>query len=50
LVLYSYVLDRLVSGFSHLISFPWFNFVLWLCQVFRLVCVCAISVPGLGVI
>jgi hypothetical protein len=30
LVLCNSVLDRLVGGFSHLFSFPWFNFVLWL--------------------
>jgi hypothetical protein len=35
LVLCSYVLDRLVGGFSHLFSFPWFNFVLWLFWVCR---------------
>jgi hypothetical protein len=30
LVLCNYVLDGLAGGFSHLVSFPWFNFVLWL--------------------
>jgi hypothetical protein len=34
LVLCNYVLDRLVGGFSHLFSFPWFDFVLWLYWVF----------------
>jgi hypothetical protein len=33
LVLCNYVLDRLVGGFSHLVSFPWFNFILWVCWV-----------------
>jgi hypothetical protein len=50
LVLCNYVLDKLVGGFSHLLSFPWFNFVLWLYWVFSLVCVCAISVHHLRVI
>jgi hypothetical protein len=50
LVLCNYVLDRLFGGFSHLFSFPWFNFVLWLYWVCRQVCVCDISVTGLGVI
>jgi hypothetical protein len=45
LVLCNYVLDRLVGGFSHLFSFPLFNFVLWLYWV----CNCY-SVPGLGII
>jgi hypothetical protein len=30
LVLYKYVLGRLFGGFSHLFSFPCFNFFLWL--------------------
>jgi hypothetical protein len=30
LILCNYVFDRLVGGFSHLFSFLWFNFVLWL--------------------
>jgi hypothetical protein len=28
LVLCNYVFDKLLVGFSHLFSFPWFNFVL----------------------
>jgi hypothetical protein len=26
LVLYNYILDRLIGGFNRLFSFPWFNF------------------------
>jgi hypothetical protein len=42
LVLCNYVLNRVIGGFSHLFSFPWFNFVLWVYCVFSLVCVCYI--------
>jgi mannose/fructose/N-acetylgalactosamine-specific phosphotransferase system component IIC len=49
LILCNYVLDRLVGGFSHLFSF--LGLILFCgCIGFLAKCMCAISVPGLGVI
>jgi hypothetical protein len=45
LVLYNYVLDRLVGGFSHLFSFPWLILFCG-CIEFVTKCVCVISVFG----
>jgi hypothetical protein len=38
LTLHNYVLDRLVGGFSHLFSFPWFNFCFLALFLAKLVC------------